>query len=153
MNRIPSIAAFILSVTTTASSGESHNINASFANYSLAAKVFALSEANSAAYQLRLLTTGQVASQLKPNLDIFEMYFTSLPKEERLKLALLILVNYNFDGEYAERFDLMTNSIRRDFASWIQKLDRQRLRDFVTGYHREWKPFVEKCLVHFDVRL
>jgi hypothetical protein len=92
-------------------------------------------------------------SRLKPNLDIFEEYFPSLQKEEQLKLALLILVNYDFDGEYGERFDLMTRSIRGDFATWIQKLNRQRLREFVKRHRRNWEPFVDKCYAHFGIRL
>ena len=137
----------------TVSGGQPHNVRDSFGLYDPAVQVFALSEANSAAYQLNLLQTGQVSSRLKPNLDLFEKYFPSLQKEEQLKLALLIVVNYEFDGEYGERFDLMTQGIRGEFAAWIQTLDHQRLREFVRRQHGEWKSFVDKCYAHFGVRL
>jgi hypothetical protein len=153
MKQLSFIALIALAMSAFASDGESLNLKESFESYDPAVKVFALSEANSAAYQLRLLQTGNIGSPFRPNLDIFERYFPALHEQEQLKLALLILIKYDLDGEYGEQFDLMTNGIRPSFSMWIQKLDRKRLREFVTRYHGDWKSFVNRCFAHFRVRL
>lgn len=151
--RIALAAGLLAMGAMMVSGGKIRSIEDDFASHDSAAKVFALAEANSAEYQINLLQTGNIVSKLKPNIDLFEFYFPQLDIDEQFRLTLLILVTYDFDGEYGERFEMMTARIKDSFGKKVQELDRKRLQEFAERYHCSWKAFVDKCYAHFGVRL
>ena len=118
-----------------------------------AARVFAVSQGMATQYRLGLLR-GKTNAGLGGILELFENEYPKLIREERFKLAILILVNYEFTGtDNSERFgDMIFNDIAA-IRSALKGFNRERLRAFVSQNHADWEGFRQRCSHYCHVDL
>jgi hypothetical protein len=124
--RLQLALAFLALVPSVSAGGIKKEMAQDFERIDDAAAIFAIAEANSAVYGLNQLR-GSSASPLGPNLGIFEKYFPKLSAAEQLKLTLLILAHYDFEGEYSFRFRMMIRPYRERIAAGFWAINRDDL--------------------------
>lgn len=109
-----------------------------------AARVFAVTEGGTAEYRLGLLTD-QVKPVFGSNLNVFEREFPKLNIDQQTMLTLLILTNYDFEGEYSIRFRVMIEKSRLEISRRIEAFDRKKLKTFVNQYGQDFRDLAERC--------
>lgn len=137
------VVGILLGAICSASASGEHD-SEDFKRLDETSRLFAVTEGNTAAYRLNLLH-GRVQSPLGNNLDLFEREFPKLTKDQQLGLALLILANYDFEGEYGIRFIVMIQPSKSFIAANLRLIPKQRLKEFVRQYGGKFAEFSEKC--------
>ena len=117
-----------------------------------AAKAFSITQARDSQYALDRLRSGK-SDLVGFALNQFEAQYPKLSTEDRFLLAMLILANYSFEGEYSFRFGMMVKDDKKVIAKKIKLLKPENVALFLETFpSASFAEFGDRCQFYFDVR-
>jgi len=117
-----------------------------------AARSFSVSQARDSQYALDKLESGK-SEIVGSSLSLFEVQYPKLAVKDRFLFAMLILANYNLEGEYSFRFGMMVKTDKAVIAKKIEQIRPENVALFLKGFpSTSVHEFTDRCEFYFSVK-